>query len=74
MAAERVIIGKNCQIKVIYDNVPSTFRIEAFNENDEAELRARDFLGQDAPEMDYIEKGFTDWLLSHGYTVHGFGK
>lgn len=57
--AERVIIGKNCQIKIIYDNVPSTFRIEAFNENDEAELRARDFLGQDAPEMDYIEKGYT---------------
>lgn len=21
-----------------------------------------------------IEKGFTDWLLSHGYTVHGFSK
>ena len=57
--AERVIIGKNCQIKVIYDNVPSTFRIEAFNENDEAELRMRDFLGQDAPETDYIEKGYT---------------
>lgn len=59
MAAERVIIGKNCQIKIIYDNVPQTFRIEAFNENDEAELRARDFLGQDTPEMDHIEKGYT---------------
>lgn len=21
-----------------------------------------------------IEKGFTDWLVSHGYTVHGFSK
>lgn len=21
-----------------------------------------------------IERGFTDWLLSHGYTVHGFSK
>ena len=59
MAAERVIIGKNCQIKIIYDNVPQTFRIEAFNESDEAELRMRDFLGQDTPEPDYIEKGFT---------------
>jgi len=57
--AEKVIIGKNCLAKVVYDNVPQTYRIEGFNENDEAELRMRDFLGQDAPETDYIEKGYT---------------
>lgn len=57
--AERVIIGKNCLAKLIYDNTPSTFRVEGFNENDEGELRMRDFLGQDTPETDYIEKGYT---------------
>lgn len=56
--AEKVIIGKNCLLKIVYDNTPSTFRIEAFSENDEAELRKRQFLGAEAPETDYIENGF----------------
>lgn len=56
--AEKVIIGKNCQLKVVYDNIPQTFRIEAFSEGDEAELRKRQFLGAEAPETDYIENGF----------------
>lgn len=56
--AERVIIGKNCMLKLVYDNTPQTFRIEAFSENDEAELRKRQFLGAEAPETDYIENGF----------------
>lgn len=56
--AEKVIIGKNCLLKIVYDNTPSTFRIEAFSESDEAELRKRQFLGAEAPETDYIENGF----------------
>lgn len=57
--AEKVIIGRNCQLRIVYDNVPQTFRIESFSESDEAELRKRNFLGMDAPEMDYIENGFS---------------
>ena len=56
--AEKVIIGKNCLLKIVYNNTPQTFRIEAFSESDEAELRKRQFLGAEAPETDYIENGF----------------
>lgn len=56
--AEKVIIGRSCLLKLVYDNTPQTFRIEAFSESDEAELRKRQFLGAEAPETDYIENGF----------------
>jgi hypothetical protein len=56
--AEKVIIGRNCQLKIVYDDTPHSFRVEAFSENDEAELRKRQFLGAEAPDVDYIENGF----------------
>jgi hypothetical protein len=57
--AEKVIIGRNCQLKVVYDDVPYTMKIESFSASDEAELRKRQFLGAEAPDTDYIENGFS---------------
>jgi len=56
---DKVIIGKNCQLKIVYDDVPYTFAMESFSEMDDAELRKRQILGRDTPAVDYIEDGFS---------------
>jgi len=59
MAGERVTIGKNCQIKIVYNNVPYTFRIESWSADDDAELRKRQFIGWNFPDVDRIENGYS---------------
>ena len=59
MAGERVTIGKNCQIKIVYNDVPYTFRVESFNAKDDAELRKRQFVGWTSPDTDRIEDGYS---------------
>ena len=53
------LIGKNCQLKIVYDNVPYTLRFESFSEMDDAELRKRQVIGRDTPITDYIEDGYS---------------
>ncbi len=53
------VLGKNCQIKLIYGDVPYTLRIESFSEADDAELRKRQVIGRDTPITDYIEDGYS---------------
>lgn len=55
----KVIIGKNCLIKLIYNNTPYSFRINKFDESDDAELRKRQHLGRTTPETDRIEDGWS---------------
>lgn len=59
MALERVVIGKNCQAKFVYNNVPYTFRLESLNAKDDAELRKRQFIGWTSPDTDRIEDGYS---------------
>lgn len=53
------LIGRNCQLKIVYDDVPYTLRMESFSEADDAELRKRQVIGRDTPITDYIEDGYS---------------
>lgn len=57
--SKKVILGKHCLVKFIYNNAPITLRIEKFDEKDGAELRKRQLLGRTAPETDRIENGWS---------------
>lgn len=59
MATERVTIGKNCTLKIVYNNIPYSFRMESFNAKDDAELRKRQFIGWVFPDTDRIEDGYS---------------
>lgn len=57
--AGKVIIGKNCLVKIVYGDTPYSFRVTKFDESDDAELRKRQFLGRTTPETDRIEDGWS---------------
>ena len=54
-----VTLGKNCILKIIYDEVPYSVRAESLNEKDDGELRKRRSLGSDLPDTDQIDDGFS---------------
>lgn len=58
----KVIQGRNCRLKLVYNNTPYTFRFTKFDESDDAELRKRSLLGRNAPETDRIEDGWSGSL------------
>ena len=60
----KVIQGRNCRLKIVYNNVPYTFRFTKFDESDDAELRKRSLLGRVGPEVERIGDGYSGSLTT----------
>lgn len=58
----KVIQGRNCRLKIVYNNTPYTFRFEKWDESDDANLVKRQLLGRTAPETDRVEDGWSGSL------------
>jgi len=57
--AGKVIQGRHCKLKVVYGEVPYSFRATDFEEQDGAELRSRSVLGEQTEEQDRIPKNYS---------------